>query len=64
MAISKFDSYYLKLKEEAEVIKENEGYNNISLAFAHWFLSIQYGLNDQEIAESVIDGEGDYGIDA
>lgn len=40
MAISKFDSYYLKLKEEAEVIKENEGYNNISLAFAHWFLSI------------------------
>lgn len=64
MAISKFDSYYLKLKEEAEVIKENEGYNNISLAFAHGFLSIQYGLNDQEIAESVIDGEGDYGIDA
>ncbi|EFI85249.1 hypothetical protein HMPREF0556_10448 [Listeria grayi DSM 20601] len=64
MAISKFDSYYLKIKEEAEKIQEKESYNNLSLAFAHWFLDIQYGLNEQEISESLIDGDGDYGIDA
>ena len=64
MAISKFDSYYLKIKEEAEKIKEKESYNNLSLAFAHWFLHVQYGLNEQEISESLIDGDGDYGIDA
>jgi len=27
MTISEFDSYYLKIKEEAEKIKEKESYN-------------------------------------
>lgn len=64
MAISRYDSYFNKIKEECEKIKQQEGYNNLSLAFAHWFLSVQYELSEQEIAESIIDGNGDYGIDA
>lgn len=64
MAISRYDSYFNKIKEECEKIKTQEGYNNLSLAFAHWFLSVQYELSEQEIAESIIDGNGDYGIDA
>lgn len=64
MAISRYDSYFNKIKEECILIKDKEGYNNLSLAFAHWFLSIHYDLSNQEIAESIIDGNGDYGIDA
>ncbi|EOF57802.1 hypothetical protein SE1_01639 [Enterococcus hirae EnGen0127] len=64
MAIGKYDSIYNKLKEDIEVIKVEQNYNNLSLAFSHWFLKNQYNLSEQEIAESIIDGSGDYGIDA
>lgn len=64
MAIGKYDSIYNKLRAEFEVIKNEQSYNNLSLAFAHWFLSNQFNLSEQEIAESIIDGDGDYGIDA
>lgn len=64
MAIGKYESIYNKLKSDIEVIQEQEEYNNLSLAFSHWFLRVQYNLSEQEIAESIIDGAGDYGIDA
>ncbi|MBC1402455.1 hypothetical protein HB904_07485 [Listeria booriae] len=64
MARSKYDSIYKKLKDDVEVIKEQQDYSNMSLAFSHWFLKNQYNLSEQEIAESIIDGNGDYGIDA
>lgn len=64
MAISKYDAIYYKLREDLEIIKAKENYNNLSLAFAHWFLENQYNLTTQEISEKIIDGSGDYGIDA
>lgn len=64
MPITKFDSYYNKLEEVLKAIENEQGYTNISLAFAHWFLKNQIGLSEQEIGESIIDGDGDYGIDA
>ncbi|MFK4920168.1 AIPR family protein [Lactococcus petauri] len=64
MAIGKFDSIYNKLSEDLEEIRKINSYNNLSLAFSHWFLKNQYGLSEQEIAEAIIDGNGDYGIDA
>lgn len=64
MAIGKYDSIYNKLKDDIGVIKTEQNYNNLSLAFSHWFLKNQYNLSEQEIAESIIDGSGDYGIDA
>lgn len=36
MAIGKYDSIYNKLKEDIEVIKVEQNYNNLSLAFSHW----------------------------
>ncbi|NRG30243.1 hypothetical protein HRF69_24530, partial [Bacillus circulans] len=64
MAITKYESYYNKIKEKLEIIKDSQGYSNFSLAFAHWFLKVQYNMNDQEIGEAIIDGDGDNGIDA
>lgn len=64
MAITKYESYYNKIREHLEVIKEEQGYNNLSLAFAHWFLKVQFNMNEQEIGEAIIDGDGDNGIDA
>lgn len=64
MAIGKYESIYNKIKLEMETIKAHEQYNNLSLAFSHWFLKVQYNLSEQEIAEAIIDGAGDYGIDA
>ncbi|WP_027206054.1 hypothetical protein [Butyrivibrio fibrisolvens] len=47
-----------------EEIKCSNGYTNISKAFAHWYLMNAFGLDEQAIAESIIDGIGDNGIDA
>ena len=41
MAIGKYDSIYNKLKEDIEVIKVEQNYNNLSLAFSHCFLKNQ-----------------------
>lgn len=62
--ISKFQSYYNKIKELVESIKNEQGYTNHSMAFAHWYLDNYLHLNEQEIAEAIIDGNGDNGIDA
>lgn len=64
MVITKYESYYNKLVEKLEIIKDKQNYANLSLAFAHWFLENQYEMPEQEIAESIIDGNGDNGIDA
>lgn len=64
MAISKFQSYYKSISEVLEGIKNENSYQNLSLAFAHWFLKNQYDLSIQEIEESIIDGNADNGIDA
>ncbi|MDA2623233.1 AIPR family protein [Bacillus cereus] len=62
--ITKYESYYNKIRENLEVIKQEQNYSNLSLAFAHWFLKIQFNMNEQEIAEAIVDGNGDNGIDA
>lgn len=64
MVITKYESYYNKIVEKLEVIKTEQSYANLSLAFAHWFLENQYEMSEQEVAESIIDGDGDNGIDA
>lgn len=64
MAITKFDSYYKQIKDTLEVIKEEFGYNNLSQAFIHWYLKNYFNFTAQQIEESLIDGDGDNGIDA
>lgn len=65
MAIyGKYQVYYGKIKLELEEIKDTYGYTNISKAFAHWYLNSYLKMDDQDIAESIIDGNGDNGIDA
>ncbi len=60
----KYQVYYKKIKRELESIKEVSGYTNLSKAFTHWYLEHYLKLDEQEIAESIIDGNGDNGIDA
>ena len=64
MAITKYESYYLKILEKLKLIKEENEYKTDSLAFAHWYLENYYKLNEQDIAEAIIDGDGDLGIDS
>ena len=64
VAITKYDSYYSKLCEQAEAIKTENEYETQSLAFAHWYLSKYQKLDNQQIAEALIDGADDLGIDA
>ncbi len=63
-AIGKFQVYYEKINTEVMKIREKEGYTNSSKAFTHWFLEKFEDMNSQDIAESIIDGDGDNGIDA
>lgn len=60
----KYQVYYGKIKSELEIIKENFGYMNLSKAFAHWYLANYIKIDEQDIAETIIDGNGDNGIDA
>ena len=60
----KYQVYYGKIKAELEHIKEEYGYSNLSKAFAHWYLLYCIKMDDQDIAETIIDGNGDNGIDA
>lgn len=64
MAITKYESYYFKILEKLKLIKEENEYETNSLAFAHWYLENYYKLSAQNIAEIIIDGDGDLGIDA
>mgnify|MGYP007031363445 CR=1 FL=1 len=60
----KYQVYYGKIKSELEIIKANFGYMNLSKAFAHWYLANYIKIDEQDIAETIIDGNGDNGIDA
>lgn len=60
----KFQVYYKRVKNELEIIQNENSYMNLSKAFAHWYLSNFCDSDIQEIGESIIDGEGDNGVDA
>lgn len=64
MALTRYESYYIKIKEQVEKIREDNDYNTDSIAFAHWYLENYYKLNEQQIAEVIMDGSDDLGIDA
>lgn len=64
MALTRYESYYIKIKEQVEKIREENDYNTDSIAFAHWYLENYYKLNEQQIAEVIMDGSDDLGIDA
>ena len=64
MAITKYESYYIKISEGLRELKEENEYKTDSLAFAHWYLKNYYKLSTQDIAEALIDGAGDLGIDS
>lgn len=60
----KYQVYYEKIKTEVEKIREEKRYLNLSKAFAHWYLKNTLKMDEQDIAETIIDGNGDNGIDA
>lgn len=62
--ITKYEQYYNKIKEIILQIKDEQGYANNSLAFNHWYLKSMYDLSEQEIAENIVDGRDDFGIDS
>ena len=64
MSVSRYDRAFKDIKKQLECIREVNSYQNNSVAFIHWFLSQQCELCDQDIAEAIIDGNGDLGIDA
>lgn len=63
MAITKYESYYQKILESLEQIEAEHEYGNESLAFVHWYLQNYLRYDLQRIAEVIIDGSGDKGID-
>ena len=62
--IGKFQVYYERILSDISLIKQEQRYTNLSKAFTHWFLEKFNNLTEQEIAEAIIDGNGDNGIDA
>ena len=64
MALTKYTSYYNKIREDLTEIKNKNEYSNLSMAFAHWFMDKYFDLEEQDIGEAIIDGNGDNGIDA
>lgn len=64
MALTRYDSYYIKIKEQVEKIRIENEYKTNSIGFAHWYLENYYKLNEQQIAEAILDGGDDLGVDA
>lgn len=64
MALTRYDSYYIKIKEQVEKLCMDNEYKTNSIGFAHWYLENYYKLNEQQIAEAILDGSDDLGIDA
>lgn len=60
----KFQVYYKRVKSELETIAKQNNYTNLSKAFAHWYLGSFCDIDNQDIGESIIDGDGDNGVDA
>ncbi len=63
-SVGRFQVYYKRVYSDVSVIKEEQGYSNLSKAFAHWYFEKFEKMTVQEIAEAIIDGNGDNGIDA
>ncbi|KZB89837.1 hypothetical protein A2U94_19375 [Bacillus sp. VT 712] len=59
-----YNSYYQRIKEEVEEIKNKFEYSKKSQAFAHWYLFNIEGINENIVEESITDGHNDWGIDA
>lgn len=62
--LTKYEQYYNKISDLVEKIQVEEAYLNKSMAFNHWFLQSMYDFTDQEVAEFIVDGGGDNGIDS
>lgn len=62
--IGKFQVYYNKIYADVTKIHDEHSYINQSKAFAHWFLEKFEKANFDDISETIIDGDGDNGIDA
>ena len=63
MALTKFESYYEKISEQLKALQDANEYATESIAFAHWYLEKYHRISEQQIAEAIIDGSGDLGID-
>lgn len=63
-ASGKYQVYYNRLTNELRNIKSENGYSNISKAFAHWYLNTFLKIENNDIGEIIIDGYGDNGVDA
>ena len=64
MALNKYENYYSKIKTEVTTIKSNFCYQNLSKAFAHWYMLNFRNIPEEDLGEIIIDGNGDNGIDA
>lgn len=64
MALTRYELYYSKIKEQVENICIQNEYKTKSIGFAHWYLENYYKLSEQQIAEAILDGSDDLGIDA
>lgn len=60
----KFQVYYRRIRPEIENIMQINNYLNLSKAFGHWYLTQFKNIDENEIGEILIDGDGDNGIDA
>ena len=60
----KFSVYYDRIKKEATKIYIENNYLNLSKGFAHWYLRCFEDIAELDIGETIIDGDGDNGIDA
>ena len=63
-SIGKYQVYYSRINQELGKLKNDNNYQNLSKAFAHWYLSNFYKINETDLGEIIIDGFGDNGIDA
>lgn len=60
----RFQVYYEKIKQEVTKIKDDNNYLNLSKAFAHWYLNNFLDIQEIDLGEIIVDGDGDNGIDA
>ena len=58
------NTYYKKIKEEINEIKEENEYQRDSHAFAHWFLTNVRGISNESVQELITDDYDDWAIDA
>lgn len=59
-----YPSHYEKIKKDLLEIKKDQEYPNLGVSFAYWYLEGIEGLEDNTAQEAIVDGTGDWGIDA